>query len=154
MEVRGRLLQLLRSYLSGRCYQIRINSSLSKERKCTSGVPQGSVLSFLLCLVYNNDLSTQFQSSESLLCADDAKFIIIDQPSNRFQRASSRLVTWSNLHSLSLNASNCSVAEFLLSGPAVSFNDSEMPNLIVKNPRLQKDVSLIFKSSNLVTIHD
>ena len=38
MAVRGRLLQLIRSCLSGRCYQVRVNNFLSKERKCTSGI--------------------------------------------------------------------------------------------------------------------
>ena len=45
MGVKGSLLQLIRSYFSGRCCHVRINNSLSKERKCTSRVPQGNNLS-------------------------------------------------------------------------------------------------------------
>ena len=56
----------------------------------------------LAVLVYSNDLSTHCKSSESLICADDAKINNIDQPNNQFQKDLNRVAILSNLHSHSL----------------------------------------------------
>ena len=39
-----------------------------------SGVPQGSILSSLLCPEYIDDLPSQCKTALPLLCTDDAKF--------------------------------------------------------------------------------
>lgn len=46
--VRGRSLQFVRAFLSGRTFQIRMGGHTSTTRTVTQGVPQGSVLSPLL----------------------------------------------------------------------------------------------------------
>ena len=159
MAVRGRLLQLIRSCLSGRCYQVRVNNSLSKERKwyqkeSAPVVTQASVLTCLQFLVYSNDLSTHCKSSESLICADDAKINNIDQPNNQFQKDLNRVATLSNLQSHSLNASKCSVADCSFSGSTLIFNEPEMSNLDVKDPprpsycrSTTKNLSLVINSN-------
>ena len=49
-------LQWFRSYLSERIFLVNIESELSDFGKISSGVPQGSILSPLLFLIYVNDI--------------------------------------------------------------------------------------------------
>ena len=62
-----------RSYLTCRSQYVVVDGSVSSKRMVTSGVPQGSILSPLLFILYLNDISTlPFPSSISLtLYADD-----------------------------------------------------------------------------------
>lgn len=48
--------KLLHSYITQRKFQVKINSSTSKETQTQAGVPQGSVLGPLLYLLYTADL--------------------------------------------------------------------------------------------------
>ena len=56
LGVRGPLLNWLRSYLDGRNMCVKVENSFSERYPCTSGVPQGGVLSPLLFLAYTYDL--------------------------------------------------------------------------------------------------
>ena len=60
------------SDLFGRIIQINVNSFLSKQINPKAGVPRGSVLSPLLCLIYINDFPTPLHKQNSLpQLADD-----------------------------------------------------------------------------------
>ena len=105
--IRGRLLKLLQSYLSGRSQRIRIQGCFSDEKPVSSGVPQGSILSSLLLIIYVNDLPDLCKSVFPLLCADDAKFIAINKPKLAVQIDLSRVKKWSDYHGLPLNTGKC-----------------------------------------------
>lgn len=105
--IRGRLLKLLQSYLTGRSQRIRIRGCFSDERPISSGVPQGSILSSLLFIIYINDLPDLCKSVLPLLCADDAKFIAINKPKLPVQIDLSRVKRWSDYHGLPLNTGKC-----------------------------------------------
>ena len=76
--ITGPILDLIKSYLTGRTQTVRIGSSVSSQLPIYSGVPQGSILGPLLFLVYINDLPKCVMSS----CygyADDYKIMGTDQ---------------------------------------------------------------------------
>ena len=75
--ITGPILDLIKSYLTGRTQTVRIGSSVSSQLPIYSGVPQGSILGPLLFLVYINDLPKCVMS----LCygyADDYKIMGTD----------------------------------------------------------------------------
>lgn len=63
-------ISLLSSYLSGRCFQVRIENAYSLPGNLKSGVPQGTVLSPLLYTLYVADFPT-FPLTNLALYADD-----------------------------------------------------------------------------------
>ncbi len=70
----GAVLNLIKSYLSNRSYQVQIDDVLSEEAPCLSGIPQGSVIGRLLFLSYINDLPAALGGS-AFRFGDDVKMV-------------------------------------------------------------------------------
>ena len=70
--ISGKVLQWIKSFLSGRTQAVRVGGAISQEMPVTSGVPQGSVLGPVLFLIYVSDISSLVQNFVSLF-ADDTK---------------------------------------------------------------------------------
>ena len=108
LGVRGKLWQLLKSYLSGRKQAIRVGECISAIIAVTSGLPQDSLLGPLLFLILINDIPEVCENNEILLCADDAKMLkSSSQP--LFQLDVGSLVEWCSDNSMVLNATKCCV---------------------------------------------
>ena len=100
-------LKLISSLFWNRKQLVSINNSSSKFRPVKYGVPQGSVLGPLLFLLYISDLNCFVQC----LCekfADDTSLRSHDSDtaklSTSLQHGIGRVVTWSELNYMALNA--------------------------------------------------
>ena len=63
---------LLKSYLSNRSFQIKINTTVSELYNIKAGVPQGSVLGPILYLIYTSDLPTSTKLTLATYADDTA----------------------------------------------------------------------------------
>ena len=69
--VTGPALQLLRSYLSDRKQYIEFENVKSDSSNIKNGIPQGSILGRLLCVIYVNDISLASKIFTAIIYADD-----------------------------------------------------------------------------------
>ena len=73
--LRGKLNDLIKSYLSNRKQYVSINGFDSELRNIECGVPQGSSLGPLLLLIYINDFHFCLNESSSGHFADDTSYM-------------------------------------------------------------------------------
>jgi hypothetical protein len=100
------LIKWLESYLTIRTQTVRINGQESDIGKLTLGLPQGSVLSSLLFILYINDSEFAVKYSELYLFADDMvlyKRIQSIDDSKALQSDLTRLVSWATRKELEFN---------------------------------------------------
>ena len=138
-------------YLSSKLQYISVGQSVSDVLPVISGVPQDSILSPLLFLVFINNIPTFISSSYLLLFADDGKCLLpISSTSeySSFQRHLNRLAKWSSIWNLHFNVDKCSVIfikqkrlsaiyNYSINNKLVSSNDSHMDLGIVMSAYLQ-----------------
>ena len=66
LDLPTKMTRWLSDYLVGRLIQVNVNNFLSKQINPRAGIPQGSVLSPLLFLIYVNDFPTPHHKQNSL----------------------------------------------------------------------------------------
>ena len=76
--MKGKLLNLLKSYSANRKQRVLLNGSESEWDEIESGVPQGSALGPFL--IYINDLEKGIKSHINLFAADTSLFSIVKDP--------------------------------------------------------------------------
>ena len=69
--ITGRSADLLQSYLSNRKQYVQLNNVNSKSADISVGVPQGSILGPLLCIIYINDIIYSSNLFKFTMYADD-----------------------------------------------------------------------------------
>ena len=107
MGLRRKLFQVIKSFVVGRRQQVRVGHSLSKEFLATSGVPQGSILSPLLFLIFINELSDLCKVVYPLLFADDAKFLCVGLDTKAIQNNLNNIFNWTLSNEMPFNMEKC-----------------------------------------------
>ena len=107
----------LSDFLVGRLIQVNVNSSLSNQINPKAGVPQGSVLSPLLFLIYVNDLPPPYhkQNSLSQFADDTAQWAFrlnVKFAANLLQQDLLKLATWCAKWRIKLNPEKTKVIIF------------------------------------------
>ena len=106
--VKGKTLNWIKAFLSGRQQRVVVNGTFSTWQKVTSGIPQGSVLGPVLFTIYINSMPEAVES-ELYLFADDAKLyreIHSDADQKILQDDLRKLGSWSSSSLLQVNEKN------------------------------------------------
>ena len=114
--IRGKALDLLKSYLSDRKQYVHIENCKSQIRSVSCGVPQGSVLGPLLFLMFINDLPACCPLSKVRIFADDTTIFFhsdnIEEIISTARNIMTQLTSWFNANKLTLNADKSSFTIF------------------------------------------
>ena len=114
--VRGLPCEWLKSYLSNRSLQSKINGKLSAPTLINLGVPQGSILGPLLFLIYVNDLPKCLSSGQTIMFADDANLffnhVSYTEPFKKANEELHQVDSWLTANKLTLNIEKTKVITF------------------------------------------
>ena len=103
--IKGKLLEILCSYLANRKQYVRCDGSKTSLLEVYSGVPQGSILGPLFFLFFINDLPTVFHKATFYLFVDDLKLFHTD--SKELQDDLDLFEKWVSLNGMELAIKKC-----------------------------------------------
>ena len=143
-SIDGKALAILESFLADRRQRVVLNGQISSWNPVISGTPEGSQISPLLFLLFINDLPVHIQS-ECLMYADDVKLYREVQTASDVDLLRSdlaRLVHWSSVWKLQLNASKCKVLTFTLKRKPIVSSYS-INGVVLENVTAMRDLGVI-----------
>ena len=109
--IKGKALHWIRSFLTGRHQQVRVNADTSTRRPVISGVPQGSVLGPILFTLFVSDVPGAVSSLISMF-ADDTKVytaLLEDDSSQNLADDLESLQEWSQKMQMCFHPKKCKV---------------------------------------------
>ena len=96
--------ELLKSYLSGRKQQVKLNNNANSWSEIKKGIPQGSILGPLLFNVFINDIFTLKHGSLYNYADDNTlTFSIPNELSSVLESESLTLMNWFHIHCMQAN---------------------------------------------------
>ena len=148
--VRGRLLNILRSYLSNRRQYVQIGDTMSTYLFITSGVPQGSLLGPLLFLVYVARMNIGVESLPYTL-ADDTKLLSLRNCMASFLQADlDVLANWCEANQMLFNYDKCHLISFGRKSSNTSLNKLGQP---LSRVNQENDLGVILTNNLKWSIH-
>ena len=91
-------LQLIKSYITGRCQYVQLSDVKSSTHAVVCGIPQGSVLGPLLFNIYINDITKATPKFNIIMYADDTTLVAVIE--DEINREITKISHW--LHSIKL----------------------------------------------------
>ena len=140
------IIRWLASFLDNRQAKVRFGDGMSKSRIMRQGLPQGSVLSPLLFIIFIDNLASILPDTETnTLFADDVALLVTrrskEEAAAKAQELVNTVVHWSKEWKLTLNASKSETAFFTTwtqgqadFKPEIVIDGKKIP--FKKNPRL------------------
>ena len=148
--IRGRLLQWIEAFLTGRSQYVNINGEKSSFKNVSSGVPQGSVLGPTLFVIYINDLPDCVRSTVKLY-ADDAKLyrpVPTKEDAAQLQQEINSLIEWSSKWLLKFHPEKCTVLRIgKKTAPLWQYEmETESGTVALKREASTKDLGIVIDS--------
>ncbi|XP_065675499.1 uncharacterized protein LOC136091720 [Hydra vulgaris] len=109
--INGSILYWIKNFLKNRRKRVVVNGNYSNWVPVKSGVPQGSVFSALLFIIYVNDIPEVIKSKAALFADGTKIFRSIEntQFEQKLQNDIDALVTWSQKWEMKFNIDKCSL---------------------------------------------
>ena len=136
----GKLLSIIKSYLTDRKQYVRIEDSRSTPKAVTSGVPQGSILGPLFFLLFINDLPELLNEVDSFCYADDFK--VITRKQTQLDDSTVKIENWLNANKMMPNIKKSTILN-LLGEQSATLMKKSLPNV-----QIQRDLGVMI-SNNL-----
>ena len=89
--ISGQIFDLISSFLSNRWLRVVLDGKCSPEYPVDAGLPQGSILGFMLFLLYSNDLPDDVICNIAIYANDTFLYSKCDQACDQASVATSRI---------------------------------------------------------------
>ena len=124
--VRGPVNDWFSSYLNGRVQTTQIDNHIASQRNVQTGVPQGSVLSPLLFLIYINDIYNSPETLGVYLFDNDTNLLYANKDLKSLETVINielqKGCYWSNANKLTINAKKSNFVIFRPSQKKLSYH--------------------------------
>ena len=154
--IRGNILKWFRSYLTNRSQFVSYDGRQSEIQSITCGVPQGSILSPLLFIIYMNDICNVSELLFTVLYADDTCVVINGKDMLSIipilNHELHMLSTWLKANKLSLNTDK--TYYMIFHRARIKLPDTDYPiimnNSSLSNIKNHKYLGVILDSKNVL----
>ncbi|XP_077476349.1 uncharacterized protein LOC144089409 [Stigmatopora argus] len=140
-----RFIRWIANWLTNRTARVRINNTIGRSRTFKEGLPQGSVLSPLLFIIYINDLLDKFNDSTLVSAyADDLALACRgrnkEEVESRLQAEVEKFCRWRSEAHLNLNTTKCEASFFSLDSAEAKWQ----PKILINGATLKHNPTPTF----------